>query len=77
MEYCDFKVFIRVLCQFTTKFAPFAGVPRVNRGDTPESRWINLKVGIQCVLFSVGYFNDDILFLSHSCLSRFKIKVDT
>jgi len=27
----------------------------VNRGDTPESRRIHLKVGIQCVLFSVGF----------------------
>jgi len=30
-----------------------SGVPGVNRGDTPESGWIHLKVGIQCILFSV------------------------
>jgi len=28
----------------------------VNRGDTPESGWIHLKVGTQCVLFPVGLF---------------------
>jgi len=25
-------------------------------GDTPESRWIHLKVGIQCVIFGRGDF---------------------
>jgi len=29
-------------------------VSRVNRGNTPESGRIHLKVGIQCILFSVG-----------------------
>jgi len=47
------------------KFAPLAvysGEPCVNRGetgrtgvDTPDSGWIQLKVCIQCVLFSVGF----------------------
>jgi len=23
----------------------------INRGDTPKSRWIHLKVGIQCLIF--------------------------
>jgi len=32
----------------------YFGVPRVNRGDTPESGWRHLKVGIQYVLFLVG-----------------------
>jgi len=35
MQYYDFKVFTRVLWQFTEKFS---GVPLVNRCDTPESR---------------------------------------
>jgi len=38
------------------KFAPlnlYSGVPRLNRGDTPESGWMHQKVGIQCVLFLV------------------------
>jgi len=50
-------VFTSVLWQFRIKFAPLTcvfGVPHVNRGDTPESGWIHLKVGIQWVLFSVG-----------------------
>jgi len=54
MEYCDFKVFTRVLWQIVTKFAPlnvYSGLPCVNRGNTPESGWIHLKVGMQCVLF--------------------------
>jgi len=29
----------------------------VNGGDTTESEWIHLKVGIQCVLFLVGVEN--------------------
>jgi len=63
MEYCDFKVFARVLWQFMTKFAPLAFVFRCamckqgwynwKRVDTPESGWIHLKVDIQC---SVSYF---------------------
>jgi len=32
----------------------YSSVPRVNWGNKPESRWKHLKVGIQCVLFSVG-----------------------
>jgi len=32
----------------------YFGVPHVFRVDTLESGWIHLKVGIQCVLFSVG-----------------------
>jgi len=31
----------------------YSGVLCVNRGDTPDSGWIHLKVGIQCVLFLV------------------------
>jgi len=31
-----------------------SGVPCVNRGDTPESGWIHLKVDIQCVIFGRG-----------------------
>jgi len=31
----------------------YSGVPLEDRGDTPESWWIYLKVGIQCVLFLV------------------------
>jgi len=33
----------------------YSGVLLVNRGDTSESGWINLKVGIQCVLFLEGW----------------------
>jgi len=51
MEYYDFKVFTRVLWQFTAKFAPLTCV---NRGETPASGWIHLKVGIQCVLLRWG-----------------------
>jgi len=55
MEYYDFKVFTSVLRPFTPKFAPLTRVFWcVNRYDTPESGWIPLKVGIQCVLFLVG-----------------------
>jgi len=32
----------------------YSSVPGVNRGDTPESGWIHLNAGIQCVLFLVG-----------------------
>jgi len=32
----------------------YSSVPHVNRGDTLESGWIHLKVGIQYVLFLVG-----------------------
>jgi len=32
----------------------YSSVPRVNRGDTPESGWIHLKVDIQVVLLLVG-----------------------
>jgi len=31
----------------------YSNVPRVNRDNTPESEWIHLKVGLQCVLFLV------------------------
>jgi len=47
----------------------YFGVPGVNRGDTPESGQMYLKVGIQCVLFLVEKhqqillkFVDDVLF---------------
>jgi len=37
----------------------YSSVQRVNRGDTLESGWLHLKVGIQCVLFSVlGHVNE-------------------
>jgi len=30
----------------------YSGAPGVNRGDTPESGWIHLKVGTQlCLIF--------------------------
>jgi len=32
-------------------FSSLTRVPHVNRGDTPESRWMLLKVGLQDVLF--------------------------
>jgi len=50
----------------------YSGVPLVNRAetgktwvDTPKSRWIHLKVAIQCILFLVGLkvFNLDYLDL--------------
>jgi len=37
----------------------YSGVARVNRGNTPESGWIHLKVGIQCVLFLEGALHED------------------
>jgi len=66
MKYYDFKVFICVPWQFTMKFAPLtraSSVPCVNSGYTPESGWIQLKIGIQCVLFSVGFEQIALLLL--------------
>jgi len=57
MEYYEFKVFTSVLWWFTTTFA-YSGMPCFNRGVTPESRWIHLRVGIHCVLFLVGKYTE-------------------
>jgi len=38
----------------------YSSVPCVNMGDTPESKWLHLKVGIQCVLFLVGFLANKI-----------------
>jgi len=54
MEYYDFKVFNGSLQQNLYQKQVYSSVPLVNRGNTLESRWIHLKVGIQFVLFSVG-----------------------
>jgi len=40
----------------------YSVVPLVNTGDTPESGWIHLKVGIHCVLFLIGRPNKDLLY---------------
>jgi len=48
--YTYFMVVYDKICTINT------GVQHVNRGDTPESGWIDLKVGIQCVLFLVGFW---------------------
>jgi len=34
----------------------------VNSGNTAESRWIHLKVGIQYVLFLVGFLSPKLTF---------------
>jgi len=44
----------------------YSSVPHVNRGDTPESGRIHMKVGIQCILFSVGFPNQIFIFSSEN-----------
>jgi len=53
-----FHVFYGSLQQNLHHLHMYSGVPHVNRGDTPESGWIHLKVSIQCVIFSVGTFQE-------------------
>jgi len=50
----------------------FSGEPHVNKGETgkmrvdkADSRWIQLKVGIQCVLFLVGLGSFSKLMIKH------------
>jgi len=68
-EYYDFKAFTRVLWQFMTKFAPSTCVFWCARCNTPESGWIQLKVGIQSILFLLGkILRDTELFILYSNL---------